>query len=1635
MSTQVLEAVLIVSIMISAVAFVATFDAPPTGAGGAREGLETRAQDALAILHDTPISSPFGTNELSAFIAECLNQRCENLSTRLERLVPPGASYAIYVSNGVDTYPVIVEGVPSGEAVTATQPFEPQWSSTFVEPATDSLAPEDAMLVYALPVFHSNAVAPGGSQLLVRVNGTRTMDGSDYVLVGSYATIAQASSDPAATAASLSFVDAVGQPMAVHDLPTGAGSANEILLRLEETQGAAAIPAGAEVSVHVPRGFTAVAQPAKNPGWNILASATDANGTLVGSAVRANLTAPLISGQQLLVLDVTYAGDVLDYYPFVATMSKGVTATAGILVGAERHENEPAQATPLLQLSVPSPMGKGAPTNWTLSAYIPVGDDVPPGSLAGHIEIHNVEISEKEGNAIFDCDAPLPAVTALSADGGTWECEGDKIRWTGKASLDRDELLNLSFTVRASGVAGPTDMRSQHTPPIASNDWTGRLLERSGWGFTRGVILPEAGDYEGYEAAIGDGHVLRSNSTYRNTLLPGSARYNVSAVAAVQDSLFGSFVTAEDRNVPVGGEVVINANVQSVLYTLADLGQRAGVTLRFYPPWSGDERIPIYEESNLDQGLLSGEVTQMVVLDVNGDGFPDPIVGTTNGRVLAFHGLTGLRLQGNSFTAPLSPQTNLSGSTEVTAMETIRYAGNDYVVVGFDSSAAANVVVLHKNLTRAWEAPNRNTVSALDTQVDTDGDGERDVVVVESYQQGMTNRAKVLGYRLGDPDGRLTTIPTGQAGNVLADVLGTPTSVAAQARSGPHGATTGVLVPVQTLFEPGVKMNLGAQPPVPTFGSSSMPRAGVVAANRWGEETSTLFGAPVSVIRSYDDGGDAVDDAVFGGSSGYVILSNGTALTQPIYSYLAANGKLVDGEARSSAESYALTTDGTVIMTDDAWISSYYSYTQFPGAKAVSSNYTGHYWVVGPANGVWRTVEKPVSEPDPTREYHPEAYDFEPLPMIAATRANASYDLALKVHEFRDVSANLDTVHVVGTKCLLDCTEPALLRTVDGGATWNMMSFDDGSLVSAGGTPVTADLNRIEFIGGTGWIVGDGGTLLRSDTAGVSWHGVASGVTYDLLDIDCKPNDPDTCMVVGESGAAFRVTEARGAAPVWENLTGRWGLPSDRPLFSVGYVEDERVYVGSTNSVFASFWGANFTALPLNYVENDAHAVATAGDGSGFLYGGGAGNMRIWLLHDYATQSRAVTTSYESLFPADARIVTVTLVDSNVTVGQQEIRVNVTRGGGVWKPLGTLIDGPVDPRDALATPGFATFDPDTPGRDLRFNVSLNTTGSMTILSPHVRWLTFRVSYVANDTGGVPTTYEQDVKLDFATTTWRDASLTTADWNTSIAALRQPLVRESWTRNVSGQVYDIQTGFSVTGDVRDEVWVATGDILAENSPDHILYAGTNLSRVVGSDDKVYLLDGRNGNTTRVSAPLEGEVRQIRLVDHDGNDWPETLFAITWSGTEGRLYALNASTLVEEWNSSLLSQLPTDIEVGRTSTSASVFVGTKRDPAEPRGAGKLWGINASSRQPMWSVFPDDMGKYLVAAAIPGGWLFGPYVVEIEVEWEETVTSGAGVAESVLRSARFYDHFMVTPPGALSPPAPVYTAKLLVWMQDWR
>ena len=1755
-ATHVLEAVIIASIMLSAVAFVATFENPVSGSTPTRDALSKKAEDALALLLDTPVKgSDYGDNLLSVLLAQCMQGDCDDLTAKLDKLLPAGASYALYVSNGYDTYPVHVTRQPAGEAVTSKVLLEPHWSYVFTSTGLTVVNNQtDPQLTYALPVYNANVVSPGGSPIKVIVRGVKQSDGSAYTLEAFYTTeVVDATQAGQTPAVSLNFLAnrtgiAVSDTLGTHLPsafwmrsgevlgPTGHPNNASVTFRIALNESAGApVPAGTHITVNVPRGWNATGWSDAN--WLVLENATDRNASVTGSDVVAKLLRPVQGGTVEFRFNATYHGDLLRYYPFRAVLTRGATAEANLIVEADQWpENTQTFAIPRVVASVPRPMGATAETTWSLAVNIPYNPaggyvvsksslmkpNIPtttPQSIVStggqgsvlprlrasetagqvtNILVQSIELVEQDGAPIFAGLTP----GRVGQGKGEWTVHPDRLVWEGLHSTTTGGTLALTFNVTASGKAGSPAPKSMLLPPIAYETFEGRLLQQTAPGLYRDAFLPNnttasyydsySHRYKGYDPTASNAtsplsHAYASTPTWRGTLLEGNATYVVHPVSPFTDALYGSYVAVEKRKVPVGGQVVLTADVQSMLYALSAAGQSAGVNLTFYPPWSGNSKVPIWSQNNLDSAFLTSDVVQLVMLDMNGDGFPDPVVGTNQGRVLGFDGITGQRLQGNTWIAPvLGGQT---GAAAIRHLSLITLGGQDYVVAATDGKSG--VYVIDKGFNEAWawsKTADTATLAtvALDTSADVDGDGRRDVSVALENGAVYVLRALAGNDEL-QPLAPATPPPAPFA--AFNKSQGTPSAILSLPSVGQSG-TPGVAVSLVSIPAADLNVRLDRDHPEQTSANPQLnvktPRAGLTVFDNVGATAWTFLNSPVSAMRAYDHNGDARTDILVGASSGHVVMLNGERGAAPLSSVLWTPVQgIIDGDSRDLAHSVILTEDGTISFTYDGW-STHNCVAcdpllnalgaQFPTMNGVALNSTMGIWAAGDNSMMLRAT--PGLAP---------GYPGMSLVVPNATKAGAPYNFNLSLHRFNDVhfdwGAQGDNGWAVGSPlpsalCLPlivnvaltgHCDEGLLMRTTNGGQSWTILTALDGTMNATAGASakVMANLTRVNFTtDSVGWVVGESGTLLRTLDGGASFRQLSLPTTVHLRDVSCAPHQPDVCVVVGAAGVALRSTDATSAGPTWTNISAL--LPSGgQALYAVGLVSADEAFVGLQNRILHTLdAGQHWTELPMGYVQSSAYRMNVFPEGSGYIFGGNATSGRQWWLHDFARSATARTTDVTASLPlpADAKVYHASAwVAATPATGTSANVYLSANGGATWNTTVVTMTGqtssventvPValatDKHSVNFTDGAALQACATCGRDVRFRIDLATTPDVSMQSMFVADLTVEVQWV-NATGIHNRTYA----VDLSTTTLRDPA-TTATWNADVRAIHLPVVQGAfWATNVSGGVLDLQTGWNAVGDARKDVWVATGDVVAENSPDYAVYAGTNVSRLMGSDNRVYLLDGQTGAIVASTPRLPGNVKQLRLADLDGDTVVDAVFAnVAQNGTAApmvkgfdavTLAPLPDAALPDGWTYTMpMNVHVNDMELGLNATGdVALFLArasytTTAVPPSLKGGAVEQVDTDDARASRWFSPADERGIYVVEKEIPRNWFFGPYVVEVKVDWQDSVDvteGGATVTKTIVQSAQFYDYFLVTPPDALNPPHPIYTVHLVTWLDDWR
>lgn len=125
----VLEATIVVCLMVSAVAYVSTYDVPSGADARIERILETKGRDMLAILQDTPVVDDCGgRTELERIVIDGVNGEHDRWKARTAMRYAPGFETNLWLWNQHEYYPLHVREDFKG--VTATQPLYPEWTWT-----------------------------------------------------------------------------------------------------------------------------------------------------------------------------------------------------------------------------------------------------------------------------------------------------------------------------------------------------------------------------------------------------------------------------------------------------------------------------------------------------------------------------------------------------------------------------------------------------------------------------------------------------------------------------------------------------------------------------------------------------------------------------------------------------------------------------------------------------------------------------------------------------------------------------------------------------------------------------------------------------------------------------------------------------------------------------------------------------------------------------------------------------------------------------------------------------------------------------------------------------------------------------------------------------------------------------------------------------------------------------------------------------------------------------------------------------------------------------------------------------------------------------------------------------------------
>jgi photosystem II stability/assembly factor-like uncharacterized protein len=136
-----------------------------------------------------------------------------------------------------------------------------------------------------------------------------------------------------------------------------------------------------------------------------------------------------------------------------------------------------------------------------------------------------------------------------------------------------------------------------------------------------------------------------------------------------------------------------------------------------------------------------------------------------------------------------------------------------------------------------------------------------------------------------------------------------------------------------------------------------------------------------------------------------------------------------------------------------------------------------------------------------------------------------------------------------------------ILRTTDGGATWNEVTDKPGASVLSG----------VSFVGKVGYAVGNGSVVFRSSNAGQSWVDVRPTLPFGASLMDASFVNATTGWVVGYDGEVLRTTDG---GRTWTEQG--FGSSSGLNVLSVDAIDANTAWISGYNN------GKNYVARSTN---------------------------------------------------------------------------------------------------------------------------------------------------------------------------------------------------------------------------------------------------------------------------------------------------------------------------------------------------------------------------------------------------------------------------------------------------------------------
>ncbi|MFC1475076.1 YCF48-related protein [Candidatus Zixiibacteriota bacterium] len=141
--------------------------------------------------------------------------------------------------------------------------------------------------------------------------------------------------------------------------------------------------------------------------------------------------------------------------------------------------------------------------------------------------------------------------------------------------------------------------------------------------------------------------------------------------------------------------------------------------------------------------------------------------------------------------------------------------------------------------------------------------------------------------------------------------------------------------------------------------------------------------------------------------------------------------------------------------------------------------------------------------------------------------------------------------------------------TVDGGLSWQLNLFDNNNNFGLD----TTLFGAIQFIGDTGWVVGENGLIIKSIDHGQNWNKKPNGLSSSLMNLNnIYFINSQLGWIVGDSGTVLRSTDG---GETWTKMTQITSLG----LYGISFVDEENGWVcGVVDNILRTYdGGLNWT--------------------------------------------------------------------------------------------------------------------------------------------------------------------------------------------------------------------------------------------------------------------------------------------------------------------------------------------------------------------------------------------------------------------------------------------------------------------------